>query len=90
MNRIGKKIAYSTLIKNSDSILSLKRFHEEEDNVCLKLARKFTLLMYGKKGKGVDSLNDLRYMFDTTTYKPATMFPPTEHAFKKHVLTPVF
>ena len=38
-----------------------------------------------KERKSVDSLNDLRYVFATTTDKPATMFPLTEDVFKQHV-----
>jgi len=39
------------------------------------LANKLVLLMYGKKGKGIASLNDLTYLFATTTDKPAALTP---------------
>ncbi|KAG1658871.1 hypothetical protein GQR58_022758 [Nymphon striatum] len=66
-NRIGKRTAYSTLTKNAHTLSDMKRFHEADMDTCISLARKFVLLMYGKKGKHMDSLNDLRFHFATTT-----------------------
>ncbi|KAG1661416.1 Ubiquitin carboxyl-terminal hydrolase 16 [Nymphon striatum] len=85
-NRIGKRTAYSTLIKNAHTLSDMKRFHEADMDTCISLARKFVLLMYGKKGKHMDSLNDLRFHFATTTDTPASMLPPTEDSFKQHIL----
>ncbi|KAG1668106.1 hypothetical protein GQR58_018096 [Nymphon striatum] len=84
--RIGKLTAYSTLIKNAHTLSDMKRFHEADMDTCISLARKFVRLMYGKKGKHLDSLNDLRFHFAATTDKPASMLPPTEDAFKQHIL----
>ncbi|KAG1650989.1 Protein KRI1 [Nymphon striatum] len=80
-NRIGKRTAYSTLIKNAHTLSDMKRFHEADMDTCISLARKFVLLMYGKKGKHMDSLNDLRFYFATTTDTPASMLLPTEDSF---------
>ena len=85
-NRIGKRTAYSTLIKNAQALSDMKGFHEADIDTCVSLSRKFVLLMYGKKGKDLDSLNDLRFHLATTTDKPASMLPPTEDAFKQHIL----
>ncbi|KAG1687923.1 Glutamate receptor ionotropic, kainate 1 [Nymphon striatum] len=85
-SRIGKRTAYSTLIKNAHTLSDMKRFHEADMDTCISLARKFLRLMYGKKGKHLDSLNDLRFHFAATTDKPASMLPPTEDAFKQHIL----
>ncbi|KAG1714217.1 DNA-directed RNA polymerase III subunit RPC2 [Nymphon striatum] len=85
-NRIGKQTAYSTLIKNAQTLSDMKRFHEADMDTCISLARKFVLLMYGTKCKHLDSLNDLRFYFATTSDKPASMLPPTEDAFKHHIL----
>lgn len=72
-NGIGERTAYSTLIKNAQTLSDMNGFH-------------FVLLMHGKNGKDLDSLNDLRFNLATTTDKPASMLPPTEDAFKQHIL----
>jgi len=50
-HRIGKRTAYSTLIKNAQALSDMKGFHEADIDTCVSLSRKFVLLMYGKKGK---------------------------------------
>ena len=82
MNRIGKKTAYSKLVKNIDSLADLTTFHENDGNV----AQVFALLLYGKKGKDVQTLDEMRHLMATTTDKAASMLPPTEDVFKQHVL----
>ena len=82
MNRIGKKTAYSKLVKNIDSLADLTTVHENDGNV----SQVFALLLYGKKGKDVQTLDEMRYLMATTTDKAASMLPPTEDAFKQHVL----
>jgi len=49
-------------------------------------ARRFVLLLHGKKAKCLASLDDLRYHLATTTDKPSNQLPPTEDAFEQHVL----
>ena len=86
MNRIGKKTAYSKLLKNVDTLSNLKTFHEDDREDSFAVARSYALLLYGKKGSDMDTLDELRYIMATTTDKPASMLPPTEDAFKQHVL----
>ena len=64
--------------------MTLRFFHEDDDDDSVESARKFAFLLYGQKAKNVKSLNELRYRLATTT--DASMFPPTEDAFKQHVL----
>ena len=61
-------------------------FHENDGNV----AQVFALLLYEKNGKDVQTLNEMRYLIATTTDKAASMLPPTEDAFKQHVLRAKF
>jgi len=39
-----------------------------------------------KESKTLSLLNELRFLLATTTDKPASVLPPTEDAFKQHVL----
>ena len=86
LNRIGKKTAYSKLVNNADIISQLKTFHEDNVEDSVTVARTYALLLYGKKGKDADTLDELRYIIATTTDKSASMLPPTEDSFKQHVL----
>ena len=86
MNRIGKKNAYSKLLKNVDTLLNIKTFHENDLEDSVAVARSYALLLYGKKGSDMDTLDELRYIMATTTDKSASMLLPTEDAFKQHVL----
>ena len=78
MNRIGKKTVYSKLAKNIGSLADLTTFPENYGNV----AQMFELLLYGKKEKDVQTLDEMRYLMATTTDKAASLLPPTEDAFK--------
>ena len=49
-------------------------------------ARSYVLSFYGKKAETCSSLDQLRYVLASTTDKPASQLPPTEDAFKQHVL----
>ena len=51
MNRIGKKTAYSKLLKNVDSLSNLKTFHEDDLEDSVAVARGYALLLQGKKWK---------------------------------------
>ena len=86
MNRIGKKTSYSKLLKNVDTLSNLKTFHEDDLEHSVAVARSYALLLYEKKGSDMDTLDELRYIMATTTDKSASMLPPTEDAFKQHVL----
>ena len=86
MNRIGKKTAYSKLLKNVDTLSNLKTFHEDDLEHSVAVACSCALLLYGKKGSDIDTLDELRYIMATTTDKSASMLPPTDDAFKPHVL----
>ncbi|KAG1698810.1 hypothetical protein GQR58_005641 [Nymphon striatum] len=89
MFRIGKRKAYKTLSKNFGNIRNLQQFHETDTDACIESARQFVLLMHGKQARKLgqsDTLDDLRFLWATTTDKPASMLPPTEGAFKQHVL----
>jgi hypothetical protein len=48
------------------------------------------LLLYGQRGKNCYTLDELRYSLASTTDKAAAMLPPTEDAFKQHVLRSLF
>ena len=82
MNRIGKKTAYSKLLKNVDTLSN----HEDDLEHSVAVARSYALVLYEKKGSDMDTLDELRYIMATTTDKSATTLPSTEDAFKKHVL----
>jgi len=82
--RLGKRTAYSALTKNSDALQGLEAFQDVP--TFLDTARRFVLLMHGKKTKNLSSLNELRFVLATTTDKPASILPPTDDAFVQHVL----
>jgi len=87
LNRIGKKSAYSKLVKYADSLTKLSSFHDNDLDGSVAAARKFVLLLYArKKGKDINTLHELRYVLATTTDKTAAMLPPTKDSFKQHVL----
>jgi hypothetical protein len=93
MYRIGKRTAYSTLSKNIDILNNLQQFHTTDTEACIESARQLVLLMLGKKARTLgpsDTLDDLRFLWATTTDKPASMLPPTEDAFKQHVLRAIY
>ena len=46
LNRIGKKSAYSKLIKYADSLRKLSSFHDDDLDGSVAAARKFVLLLY--------------------------------------------
>ena len=46
--------------------------------------------MYGKKGKGCKTLDDLRYKLSAQTDISANLLPPTEDSFHQHVLHCVY
>jgi len=82
--KLGKRTAFSVLTKNVEALQKLETF--QDVLTFLDTARRFVLLMHGKKTKTLSSLNELRFLLATTTDKPATALPPTEDAFEQHVL----
>jgi hypothetical protein len=56
------------------------------------LNSSYALALYGHRKKDTGgmcaTLDELRYVFVTKTDKPASTYPPTEDAFKQHVLLP--
>jgi len=83
LNRIGKKSAYSKLVKCADSLTKLSYFHNNDLDGSVAAARKFVLQLYaGKKGKYINTLDELRYVLAITTDKTTGMLPPTEDSFK--------
>ena len=65
---------------------NLKTFHEYNLDDSVDVARSDALLLYGKKGRYVDTFDELRYAMAMTTDKAGTMILPYECAFKEHVL----
>ncbi len=85
--RVGKRTAYTKLVENVDAIQELSKFGLSsplESALCA--ARTFVLLLYGKPGKRCNTLDELRHLLASTTDKDAAMLPPTEDAFRQHVL----
>ena len=60
----------------------------------LPVARKYALLLYGKKkkedGHPCTNLYELRYTLVSTKDPLATNLPPTEDAFQQHVLRALY
>ena len=83
-----RREAYSGLVTNMGMLSTLKTIHEYKYNLAdsVNIAHSNALLSYGKKGRDVDTFDELRYTMVMTTDKPATVLPPTEDAFKEHVI----
>ena len=83
--KIGKRIVYNKLVEHvKKHPAALKTFGLGdcvEDDIAS--ARDFLLTIYSSKQ---DNLDKLRYVLASTTDKPASHLPPTEDAFKQHVL----
>jgi len=61
----------------------LSNFHDNDLDGSVAAARKFVLLLYaGKKGKDINTLDELPYVLATTTDRTAGMIPATEDSFK--------
>ena len=84
LNRIGKRTVFNVMMKCATDLQGLEDVTNDHD--FLETARKFVLLLHGKKAKNTMSLDELRYILATTTDKPASQLPPTEDAFKQHVM----
>ena len=54
--------AYSKLVIRTDMLSNLKKtFHEYNLDDSVDVARIYALLLYGKKGRDVDTFDELRY-----------------------------
>ena len=89
--RNGKHVVYTKLVDGSKteapSSLTLFGFHDDVSSKILA-ARIDVLALYGKKAKACSTLTKLRYTLAATTVKSTSELPPTEDAFKQHVLRP--
>ena len=85
LNRKGKRPTQNWL--HVQTCYQIKKtFHEYNLDDSVDVARNNALLLYGKKGRDVDTFDELRYAMAMTTDKSGTMLPPHEGAFKEHVL----
>ena len=84
--KIGKRAAYKTLQKNEEKLEALSTFSEMSVKEAVEISRTLLLLMYGKKGKGCKTLDELRYKLSSQTDLAANMLPPTEDSFYHHVM----
>ena len=61
--------AYSKLVKYADSLTKLSNFHDNDLGGSVAATRKFVLLLYAwKKGKDINTLDELCYVLATTTH----------------------
>ena len=86
--KLGKRTAYTILLKHEDTLKPLTKFHSPDVDAGLEAARKLVLLMYekGMKHKACETLNELRFQMATSTDKSVSSLPPTDDAFTQHAL----
>ena len=65
-----------TLLKNTDKLAALSHIHEMPAADTTEIAKRFIPLMYGKKGKGCKTLDDLKYKLSAQTDVSANLLPP--------------
>lgn len=86
--KVGKNVAYTKLAGFvKDDPLGLVDFgltNNVDDDI--SSARKYVLSVYSNKRVPCATLDQLRYVLASTTDKAAAHLPPTEDAFKQHVL----
>ena len=84
---IGKRTAFTKLSQHFANVRELSQFGVTLSvSDALDVARRFVLLLYGQKARQCGSLNALRFTLASTSDKEAAMLPPTDDAFKQHVL----
>lgn len=83
--KIGKKTAFEVLLKNVEDV-DLSALNSVDINEAVTIATNFVLLLYKNKNKTIKTLNELRLYFTTNSNKAASELPPTDDAFKQHVL----
>ncbi|KAL8561134.1 hypothetical protein ACOMHN_033717 [Nucella lapillus] len=87
----GKSTAFTKLVEHIDSVQQLSEFGGSSSlSISLDTALRYVLLLYGKRSKNCNTLDELRYALASTTDKQAAMLPPTEDAFKQHVMRALF
>ena len=77
--------ANSKLVTHIGMLSNLETLHAFNVDDSVDGARSYAMLSYCKKGRDVDTSDELRYTMAMTTDKSATMLPPTEDAFKEFV-----
>ena len=84
--KIVKRTAYNTLVVNIADMLSLAELGQSSDaKIAFPTATTYELLLYGVKGRSCQSLNRLRYNYACKSDKSASLFPPTDNAFERHI-----
>lgn len=78
--KIGKKTAFDVLIYTLSNIINLA------DEEKMAVATGFVLTLYKNKNKEIVCLNDLRLEMTKSTNRKVSELPPTDNAFKQHVL----
>lgn len=90
--KVGKRTALSKLTQNIGRLKDLSRVHASESvEECLPVTRTYAMMLFGgtknkSTGKPYSSMNEIRFSMATSTDKSATQLPPTEDAFKHHVM----
>lgn len=85
MYKIGKKTAFDVLFKNINNLKNLENLPFLSEDEAMELGVKYTLYLYKNKNKNIKSLNELRWNLTTSTNRPASELPPTDHAFRQHL-----
>ena len=89
--KIGHRTAFTKLLEHIDSVQQLSEFGGSYSlSISLDIARRYVLLLYGKRSKNCNTLDELRYALASTTDKQTAMLPPIEDAFKQHVIRALF
>ena len=90
--KIGKRTALKKLVEHIDSVQQLSEFGRSSSlSISLDTAaRRYVQLLYAKRRNNCNTLVELRYALASTTDKQAAMLPPTEDAFKQHVMRALF
>ena len=84
--KIGKRTAYNTLVVNIADMMSLAELSQSSDVTNgLPTATKYAFLLHGVKCRSCQSLNRLRHNYACKSDKSASLFPPTDDAFERHI-----
>ena len=82
--KLGKKTAFDVLYKNLNNLKDLENLPFLSEDKAMELGVKYRLYLYKNKNKNIKSLNELRWNL-TSTNRPASELPPTDHAFRQHL-----
>lgn len=86
--KIGKKTAFDVAWKKKEQITNFSKFHESNLEDVLRMSRNFVTKLY--KHDNIENLDDLRRLITLRSLKWSAELPPTEDAFRQHVLRLVF